>query len=213
MSGLLVRRMGAVGAVCILLAGCSDSRPELSAGSNERPTACASGDDPACAVPKGKASPTTAGSKRPDLAAVRKFYQEDTHRNVGQVLPDSIRVLDRSGNAIDLRTALAALNAPIILVRLEPGCQPCRDLVGYIRSNAHRYDPKQGPRLAVIEVQGEKAVDPDFKPIPEGIPVFRSGNKLDTGFLAGHISPAAFFFDKNLKLLARRAGLTTPEDF
>ena len=197
--------------LCVMLGACG-SRHNSSAVLNDLQAACVSGNHQACDTLESSSLPTAARSGL-DSAAVRRFFDEDTHRNVGQTLPAGIKVSNRSNSLVDLRTMLATRDEPVILLRLEPECPPCQMLLDYVRSNAELYTGMHGVRLAVIEVAGTKGSGLDSSRIPEEILFFKSGDKLDTGFLSGHISPAAFFFDKDLKLVARRAGLTTPQGF
>ena len=209
----LLRRLLPVAVAGILLQGCGNDLDDRAASLEGVHAACLNGQDSACDSSAAATEGASGGENQLDSAAVRKFYQEDTHRNVGQSLPAGIHVTSRGGSSVDLRAALAAQGKPIVLLRVEQGCPPCRELLEYVRTNAQEYYEKQGARLAVIEVVGANAGDPISNQLPDDIQFFRSKGPSDTDFLAGHISPAAFFFDGDLKLVARHAGLTTPEDF
>ena len=197
--------------MCALFCACGNDRHGRSSDLSAAQAGCVSDGNQGCDIGKSDTSPSAAESDGLTSVAVRQFFQEDTHRNVGKPLPAGIGVLNRNNDPVDLRVALAGEKEPIILLRVEPGCPPCKEALDYVRSNPQRFSVKHGARLAVIEVQGTKGALSNSSEIPEEFLFFKSQGKLDTGFLAGHISPAVFFFDKNLKLVARRAGLTTPQ--
>ncbi len=209
----LLRRSLLVAVACILLQGCRDDLDDQTASLEGVQAACLNGHDSACNPSVTAMDGVSDGENQLASAEVRKFFQDDTHRNVGKSLPSGIHVTNRSGSPMDLRAALAAQGKPMVLLRVEQGCPPCQDLLEYVRSNAQQYERRQGARIVVIDASGANADGSISSQLPDDIQLFRSKGTSDTDFLAGHVSPAAFFFDENLKLVSRRAGLTTPEDF
>ena len=79
-----------------------------------------------------------------------------------------------------------------------------------LRTQGSAYAGKNGASIAVLQVKdsGHQALG-----LPAAVAEYHTADTLAQGFLAGQIAPTVFFFDKNLKLVARRAGVTTPQDF
>jgi len=152
------------------------------------------------------ASATVASETAANSAEAKNFVKlmnAERTLNVGKVLPPGILVADRDGKQVDLRSAM---HGPVTLLKLNPGCPPCTDVFKYADSHAKE---KQGASIAVLVVE-DKGSKP-YTSADGGLGVYTTASKLDDSFLAGEITPSVFFFDKNLRLVERRAGLTTPE--
>lgn len=150
---------------------------------------------------------TTAGAQGSSAEAQRfgALMNAERSLNVGKVLSGGIEVHDRSGKTVDLHKAV---KGPLTLLKFNPGCPPCVTVFKYLQVHASQYTSAQGATLAVLVVESKDASDY----VGEGAPVaYTTPSKLEGSVLAGEITPSVFFFDKDLRLIERRAGLTTPE--
>ncbi|TAL82541.1 MAG: hypothetical protein EPN74_16690 [Rhodanobacter sp.] len=72
----------------------------------------------------------------PDNAAFIRLMVAENGRNVGQTLPSDIQVTNDQGKVLDLR---AVLHGPVVLLRVQPHCPPCDQLLDYVRDHAIEY--------------------------------------------------------------------------
>lgn len=143
----------------------------------------------------------------PDTATFIRLMRAENALNVGKTLPAGIQVVNAEGNTVDLR---AALHGPVVVLRIDPACTPCEQLLDYVRANAVEYMRSQHTSIAVLRTKdsGHAALS-----LPQMVTELHTKDGLDGGFLAGKIAPTAYFFDGELRLLARRGGMTTAEEF
>jgi hypothetical protein len=151
-----------------------------------------------------------ADEKIANQADTMKFIQmmhAENSRNIGKTLPIGIEVLDRNGQSVDLHTKL---KGPVTVVKIDPNCTPCQDILGYVSHHAKEYSQTEGASIAILITQN--VGNTKLKNTRGAFDLYSTASSLDDSFFAGKITPTVFFFDKNLKLVSRRAGLTTPQE-
>lgn len=153
------------------------------------------------------AAMASAQNKPLDLASFVKLMHEEDRTNIGQTFPKGISVVDASGKSVDLATVV---RGPVALLRVDPKCGPCEELLTYLRANGEDYAKENKATVVVLQVkdEGHKSLG-----LPGAVAEYHTRDRLESGFLAGQIAPTVFFFDGNQKLIARRAGVTTPQAF
>lgn len=134
----------------------------------------------------------------PTLTAL---IHEESSAHVGDTLPAGITVHDDNGKIIDLRQAV---NGPLILFKLKPGCEPCHRILDMLRE-PDSLQQRGDIGIVVLMVNSSKS---GLLDLPTTVASFHTGDSLDQeGFLAGQISPTTFYFDQTLKLIKRKPGL------
>ena len=132
-----------------------------------------------------------------DAEAAVQFQREMT-RNVGRALPAGLVVQDRDGRDMDLRDALGTRT---ILFKFGPQCEPCAEILAYLKDNP---PGEADPTVEVLMVgQNESDV---LEPLP-GIRLLHSASEMEEeGFLAGKYTPTTFYFDADSVLVKREVG-------
>ncbi len=132
-----------------------------------------------------------------DAEAAVQFQREMT-RNVGRTLPSGLVVQDRDGRDIDLRDTLGTRT---ILFKLGPDCEPCVEILDYLKDNPLG---KTDPTIVIL------MVGQDETELPESLPginlLHSSSDMVDEGFLAGKYTPTTFYFDADSVLVKREVG-------
>lgn len=138
------------------------------------------------------AAPTQEANKIMATLAKEKMM------HVGEALPAGIQVNDRAGNSVDLRQALAG---PATVLIVKPGCEPCTEMVDYLRSHPVL---SGAATIAVVRVEddGSAAIQ-----LPPQVKVFYTKARGGQGFLASTLYPTTFFFNRSLILRGRRSAL------
>ena len=130
--------------------------------------------------------------------------QAENGQHIGEKLPATLWVDDRAGTRI---TLAGVLKGPGWVVVVSPGCQPCQELIDYLR--AHQGRSPQGYPVALLSFERDRAL---LRQVPRDIPLYVSVVPRKDSFFSGTMTPALFFFDKNHNLLGRQSGLVgTPE--
>lgn len=135
-----------------------------------------------------------------------KLMNAERMLNIGKILPLGILVADRDGKQVDLRSVM---HGPVALLKFNPGCPPCVEVFKYAQAHAKQYVEAQGASIAILVVDSKDAGP--YVTTGGRLDVYSTTSKLEGSFLAGEITPSVFFLDKDLRLVERRAGLTTPE--
>lgn len=151
------------------------------------------------------AAGASANGSQANAAEFARLLHTETSLHVGETLPAGVMVT-HNGMQVDLRSVL---HGPVALVKLESGCSPCQDLLQFAKSHASEYNRLQGASLAILMTQTSIVAD-RFE--GAGFDFYTTSSDVETGFLAGKIMPTIFFFDEQLRLIARHPGLTSPEE-
>lgn len=144
------------------------------------------------------------GIMGPPNPLMTQRIRTERQAHVGELLPAHLLVAHGSKSEVSLRSLL---HGPVIVIKITPDCPPCVQLLDAVRDSTGGPARAPKPELAVLYV-GES------ERLPKGLPaevllVSMDWHAAQDGFFAGTITPTTFYFDADLRLVARRPGLST----